>query len=277
MTYIYTLSDENKIRYIGKTKSINKRYSEHINQSKNKKTYKEKWVNSTLLNGGKIIIEILDVCDDKDANEVEMYWISQFKVWGFKLVNLTNGGDGGSPMLGKKHSSETKFKMSETAKKQNRNLGGWNKGLKMSENFRKKISEISKGRIVTDNTRKKISETLKGKKRTPMNDETKLKISKIKKGVPSPNKGKKYDEDIRKKMSISKVGHKRSELSKKKQSESNKMIWTIKTPKGDILKFLGYNLFKDYVKKNNLLVSVTTLKSYGKNKGWEVIDKIKNN
>jgi group I intron endonuclease len=214
MTYIYTLSDETKIRYIGKTKSINKRYSEHINQSKNKKTYKEKWINNTLLNGGKIIIEILDVCDDEVANDSEMYWISQFKMWGFKLVNLTNGGDGGS---------------------------------------------------------------LKGRKRTPMSDETKLKLSKSKKGIPSPNKGKKYDENIRKKMSISKVGHKRSELSKKKQSESNKMIWIIKTPKGDILKFLGYNLFKDYVKKNNLLVSVTTLKSYGKNKGWEVIDKIKNN
>jgi hypothetical protein len=26
----------------------------------------------------------------------EIYWINQFKTWGFELKNLTNGGDGGS-------------------------------------------------------------------------------------------------------------------------------------------------------------------------------------
>lgn len=277
MTYIYTLSDGEKIRYVGKTKFITKRYNSHINESKNKITYKEKWINNVLINGGKIVIEILDICDDNTSDDVETYWIYQMKCWGFNLVNLTSGGDGGSPMLGKKHSIKSKLQMSQSAKNQNRTIGGWNKGLKMSENVRKKISETSKGRIITDNTRKKISESLKGKKRTPMTDETKLKLSKIKKGIPSPNKGKKYSEEIRKKISISKVGRKRSETSKKKQSESNKIIWVIKTPSNDILKFLGYNSFIEYVKENKLSVSISTLKSYGKNKGWEVTDKIKNN
>ena len=51
----------------------------------------------------------------------------------------------------------------------------------------------------------------------------------------------------------------------------------IKTPSNDILTFLGYNSFEEYVKDNNLQISVKTLKSYGKNKGWEIVKKIKQN
>jgi group I intron endonuclease len=275
MTYIYTLSDDNEIRYVGKTKFITKRYSSHINESKKKRTHKEKWINKVLLNGGKIIIEILDVCDDENSIEIESYWISQLKCWGFKLVNLTSGGDGGTPMLGKKHTNETKIKMSQTAKSQNRNIGGWNIGLKMSDEIKKKISKNSKGRILSVETRNKISEKLKGIKRGPMSDETKLKISEKKIGLVSPNKGKVFNENVRKNMSLSKLGVKRSDEVKKTLSECKKIIWKIKTPNGDIMEFFGYNSFKDFVFKNSLNVSVTTLKAYGKNKGWEVVDKIK--
>lgn len=277
MTYIYTLSDGERIRYVGKTKFITKRYNSHINESKNKRTYKEKWINNVLLNGGKIIIEILDICDDEISDEVESYWIHQMKCWGYNLVNLTSGGDGSSPMLGKNHSKKTKIKMSQTAKNQNRSFGGWNKGLKMSDEFKEKISKVKKGRTTDENTKIKISNKLKGIKRQPMSEETKKKISDKKKGQISPNKGKKINDEIRKKMSLSKLGKKRSRSSIEKQSQNQKIIWVIKTPSNDILKFLGYNLFIEYVKENKLSVSVSTLKSYGKNKGWEVIDKIKNN
>jgi group I intron endonuclease len=275
MTYIYTLSDENEIRYIGKTKFLNKRNYSHIHESNHKKTYKEKWINSVLSNGGKIIMEVLDVCNDEESNSVETYWISQFKTWGFRLTNLTDGGDGGSPMLGKKHTNETKLKMSEFAKNQNRNIGGWNKGLKMSDEFREKISQISKSRIIDDKTKQKISKSSMGKKKKPMSDETKLKISEKKKGSISPNKGNKYSEEIKKQMSLSRIGIKRNNDVKKILSECKKIIWKIKNPNGEILEFFGYNSFKKYVIDNSLNVSVTTLRAYGKNKGWIVIDKIK--
>jgi len=71
------------------------------------------------------------------------------------------------------------------------------------------------------------------------------------------------------------LGRKRSDEIKKVLSDSKKVIWKIKNPKGEILEFFGYNSFKEFVKQNSLPVSVTTLKSYGKNKGWIVIDKIK--
>ena len=276
MTYIYTLSDGKQIRYVGKTKFITKRYNSHINESKNKKTYKEKWINKILLNGGKITIEILDVCDDNISDETESYWISQIKTWGFDLVNLTLGGDGGTPMKGKHHSEETKLKMSHTAKSQKRKIGGWNKGLKMSDEIKKKISQNTKGRVINENTKIKISNKLKGVKKTPMSEETKKKISETKKGQISPNKGKKFNDEWKTNMSLCRLGKKRSKSSIEKKSESQKIIWVIKTPSNDILKFLGYNSFIEYVKKNKLSVSITTLKAYGKNKGWEVINKIKN-
>jgi group I intron endonuclease len=277
MTYIYILSDENQIRYVGKTKYITKRYRSHMCESKKKRTHKEKWINKVLLEGGKISIQIIDVCDDEISDEVETYWIWQFKSWGFDLVNLTPGGGGGNSMLGKKLSDETKKKMSQSAKLRGQNIAGWNKGLKMSPEFRKKISEVQKGRILSDETRKKISEKLKGVKKQPMSEETKLKISEQKKGKISHNKGKVFGEETRKKMSLAKLGVKKDDRTKKTYSESKKIIWKIKNPNGDISEFLGYDSFKKYVLENSLDVSVTTLKAYGKNKGWEVIEKIKKN
>jgi len=279
MTYIYTLSDDTEIRYIGKTKFLNDRYYSHIYESNHKKTYKEKWINNVLSNGGRIIMEVLDVCNDEESNNVEIYWISQFKTWGFKLTNLTGGGDGGSPMKGRKMTKEQKNKMSLIAKNRNKNsknnIGGWNKGLKMSEEFRKKISQTSKGRILSDKTKEKMSKSSLGKKKKPMSNETKLKISEKKKGLVSPNKGNKYSDERKKQMSLDKLGIKRSDDVKKILSECKKIIWKIKDPNGEVLEFFGYNSFKKFVIDNSLDVSVTTLKSYGKNKGWVVIDKIK--
>jgi group I intron endonuclease len=275
MTFIYTLSDEKDIRYVGKTKYLNKRLSSHKNESKLKRTYKEKWINSVLLNGGKIIMEILEICDDEIANETEIFWISQFKCWGFDIVNLTVGGDGSFGMLVKNHSDTSKNLMSEKAKKRKCLVSGWNKYMKMPEEFKKNISKLSKGRTVSEETRKKISKSLSGRIRKPLTDEQKKKISETKKGRTSTFKGKEHTPDTIKKMSEKKIGTKRSKNSISKQIEKQKLLWFIKTPNGDILNFFGYNSFKDYVLKNKIDVSVTTLKSYGKNKGWEVIKKIK--
>jgi group I intron endonuclease len=276
MTFIYTLSDEKNIRYVGKTKHLNKRLSSHKNESKLKRTHKEKWINNVLLNGGKIIMEILEICDDDIANETEIYWIGQFKCWGFDIVNLTFGGDGSSGMLGKKHSKKTKSLLSEKAKKRKCLVSGWNKGMKMSEKFKKNVGESLRGRIVSQETRKKISESLKGRINKPLTEGHKKKISDTKKGKVSTFKGKTHTPEAIKKMSEKKIGVKRTKNSISKQVEKQKLLWVIKSPNGDILNFFGYNSFKDYVLKNKIDVSVTTLKSYGKNKGWLVIEKIKN-
>ncbi len=67
-----------------------------------------------------------------------------------------------APMYGKKHSNETKQKISEA-----------NKGKKFSEDYKQKLSDSRKGRKLSDETKQKISEANKGKTRS---NETKQKL-----------------------------------------------------------------------------------------------------
>lgn len=125
--YIYTLSDDNEtIKYIGKTKNPKQREKDHVRfiGCERKRCFLDCWKLKMKKENRKIYFNILDEIDG-DANFLEKYWISQFKQWGFELLNMTEGGDG----------------------VQN-----------PSEEVRKKIGLKSKGRIFSKETIKKISE-----------------------------------------------------------------------------------------------------------------------
>lgn len=116
--YIYTLCssrDPDNIRYIGKTKnSIVRRKIEHIRNAKRSKkigyyhNYNHNWINKELSNGATIIVELLDVVPFEHWKESEQYWISQFRTWGFKLTNLTDGGEGNVNQVFSKESLQKK-------------------------------------------------------------------------------------------------------------------------------------------------------------------------
>lgn len=123
--YIYTLSDDNEtIRYIGKTKNPKKREKDHVRfiGCEKKRCFLDFWKIKMKKENRKIYFDILDETYG-DINCLEKYWISQFKCWGFDLLNMTEGGDG----------------------LQN-----------PSEEVRKKIGLKSQGRTVSKETRKKI-------------------------------------------------------------------------------------------------------------------------
>lgn len=109
--YIYALETNDRIFYIGKTNNPKVRLRKHKSESKLKRTYKENLINNILINGGEIKLSIIDIVSDGDEDFYEIYWISQFKQWGFKLYNLTDGGEGGNCFGGRKHSNETKEKL----------------------------------------------------------------------------------------------------------------------------------------------------------------------
>jgi group I intron endonuclease len=113
--FIYTLSDQNgNIRYIGKTKNIKRRFREHIKNYDNSKSYKNNWIKSLINNGEFPVISIIDEVEYKDSSFFEMYWISQLECWGFKLTNLTIGGEG---TIGYKFTDEQKQKMKKPKSK----------------------------------------------------------------------------------------------------------------------------------------------------------------
>jgi hypothetical protein len=111
----------------------------------------------------------------------------------------------------------------------------------------------------------------------PLSEETKKKISESKKGKITWMKGRHHTKESKKILSEKNKNYKHTQDAKNKISEKQKIKWIIKTPNNDLLEFFGYDSFKEYVIKNSLDVSVETLKSYGKNKGWVIENKIKLN
>lgn len=150
LTYIYTLSDETGIRYVGKSNNPTRRFKDHLKECKKRRSHKEKWLYSIIQSGEKVTLEILDEIKEDEWNFSEIYWICQLKSWGFSLVNGTMGGEGSDGFKGKKHTLETKAKCAEAAKK-----------VIFTEQIRNKISESNKLRIISQNSRDKMSKSAK--------------------------------------------------------------------------------------------------------------------
>ena len=106
MVYIYTLTDpvSKQIKYVGKTKNIDRRYYKHITEKRNN-TYKEQWIGGLKKKGLLPTIEILDEVEEDEWMFWEIWWISLFKSWNLKLTNISIGGEG-APL-----SDETKEKI----------------------------------------------------------------------------------------------------------------------------------------------------------------------
>lgn len=125
--------------------------------------------------------------NEERLNWFERYYIKKYKTYNSSNgYNLTKGGDGTlgmtSPNKGKfgrlkgiKRSEETKKRISESLKGKTKGRIPWNKGISHSDETKKKISESKKGQTHP--------------KRQPMSEETKKKISDTKKGCVAWNKG----------------------------------------------------------------------------------------
>ena len=128
-TYIYTISDENgNVRYIGKSNNPKRRIYQHINEKFNKHKYN--WLQSIIKRGEFPKIEVIDEVPESEWQIHEVYWIAQFKAWGFNLINKTTGGDGAN---GYKHRKDSCEKMSKS-----------HKGKTLSDNHKEKISNSVK-------------------------------------------------------------------------------------------------------------------------------------
>jgi len=166
---IYALVDGNgKPFYVGKTKDLKQRNAQHLYEvglgnklpkyNKLRKLLKEGHEFSNLIR----VIEEGISCDDIDTREI--YHIRRLREEGYKLKNLTDGGEGNSnPSLelrkqwskiqkGHKVSAETRAKISAS-----------NKGKKFSNKHKSNLSVARKTRVITKATREKCSTTSKGR------------------------------------------------------------------------------------------------------------------
>lgn len=114
---IYALVDPrtDEVRYIGKSTRGLSRPKDHLKLSvlNGSKTYKNSWILHLLALGLKPKIQILEVFDsDEDLSDAECFWIAQGRGLGWRLTNLTKGGDGATGCV---FSEERRRKVSETS------------------------------------------------------------------------------------------------------------------------------------------------------------------
>lgn len=88
--------DSNDIRYIGQSSCGMDRPREHFKPSSlNSRSHKVNWVKKCLKDNRKPhIIVIYELNDDEDIDQLEEYFIDQYRTLGHNLTNSTNGGKG---------------------------------------------------------------------------------------------------------------------------------------------------------------------------------------
>lgn len=154
MSCIYALTepdDLSAIRYIGKTKlPVEVRYRQHLQD--NKAGYKTSWIRS--LPEGKLpSICVIDECPEHLLNTREVYWISYYKSLGYRLTNMTCGGDGGYIALTEDAKKKKSIKISTALK-----------GKKHSEEHIQNRAKSLIGKPHTEEHRRKIGDSVRGDK-----------------------------------------------------------------------------------------------------------------
>jgi hypothetical protein len=242
-TYIYCLIDPitKEVRYIGKSNNPNQRLVEHIKYSKYN-SYKDNWIFGLKNKGLFPELFILDEVIQDEWSFWEKYYISLYKSWGFKLTNLTEGGDGNSlvseNMRNKISNGLKSYYQKNPSTRKNKtfvDLFGEERaneiiskiilaknGIKIHTeehklNLSNKMSgnQYTKGRKLSEEHKKRISEKSKGRKVT---DEVKKKISKKNSGDKNGMYGKKHTKDSLQKISDNSKGENHS-MSKIKESD----------------------------------------------------------
>lgn len=182
---IYLLTEaDGTIRYVGKTEqSLENRLKGHYSEIKeNYERWKIRWFKKQLEEGNQPQIISLARVPFKEWEYWERYFIRFYKALGYRLTNLTNGGDYGgsigprSPQFRKKRSKcqkewvKTKEFYSVMA-----NLGIQNRGKVRSEKTRRFIRMGRTGVRHTEETRQLLS--AKSSKPRNFSDEAKKKMS----------------------------------------------------------------------------------------------------
>jgi group I intron endonuclease len=188
---IYCIESPTGRVYTGKSKDIAERFRDYrrlVNCKKQPAIYRS-LLKYGVENHKFIIIEELPNATNEELNLWETIWIARFRAFGFTVLNLTDGGDGGATSWGRKMTDKNKKALSEA-----------NRGRKFSHEHKAKLSAAWVGRVVSDETKQKISKALTGKK---ISEETREKYRKRMIGNKMPA-------ETREKIRITRTGRKHS-------------------------------------------------------------------
>ncbi len=225
--YIITNKVDGKF-YLGSTLSFNRRFAEHKNsldKGKHHSIHLQRAWNKYGVDSFEF--KQLFVCGKNELAFCEQQYLDQLQPYDYRIgYNMNNKVDS---RLGRKMSLEARRKMSITKK----GKPSPRKGMKVTEETRKRMSESHKGYKQSVEQRRKTSERMKGNqygKGIPYTNKTNKKI------IPW-NKGKTdvFSEETKEKMRISaknrlpnRKGTTHSKESREKMSVAVKRYWEIK-------------------------------------------------
>ena len=170
--------------------------------------------------------KILEYFDTKEeAFDAQEKYINKYNTLAPYGYNISpTGGHGVSGCF----SEETLKKLSESNKGKNKGKSAWNKGIPLTKEIKKKISDAQQGekhwnwnKTLSEETKQKLSEAKKGKK---LSEEHKKHLSEVMKGhkhtneakrkIGEASKGRKHSEETKLKISKVSKGRKHSEETK---------------------------------------------------------------
>lgn len=196
MVGIYKITNPKGRIYIGQSVNIERRKKEYQKKSIRQQTILFRSIKKYGFDRHKF--EVICECEENQLNELERYYQELYGAIGKKGMNCIL-------------TSCTSFsgRLSEETK---RKIGAAHKGLKRSEEARRKMSIAKKGRPALPHSF------------LPKTEETKLKVSKANKGRKAWNKGIKRNQKELSKMSINRKGKMMGE-----QNYNSKLILNIST------------------------------------------------
>lgn len=182
--YIYALVDprEGEIRYVGKSQNPHHRLCEHYRHSNAKyNPHKYAWLIGLRTIGLAPETKILETVQFGAWQDREKFWIAHLKECGARLLNITDGGDGGSTFKGRKHTEASKIKSRLAHLGQRTWLG-----RKHSQKSKDKIGLAHTGRSLSESHKASIAASMLGCQNSlgvRPSAETRLKLSLIHKGM----------------------------------------------------------------------------------------------
>jgi group I intron endonuclease len=155
--YIYFLVEKGLLepRYVGYTVNPTKRLQTHISRALygGEDTYKARWIRELEYRGLEPEMLLVEETTPTQREGRERFWIKLLSSLGFRLTNLTEGGDG---VLGYRHTPESIGKFSSKLK-----------GQPKSKEHRAKLAKAHLGKKASEETKAKMSVTRTGKKMKP--------------------------------------------------------------------------------------------------------------
>jgi len=146
-TYAHYTADTEELFYIGKgTQETRRPQATRAASKAGRNTY---WNRKVKKHNGFTYVVLARWKTEKEAHDHEIFLITTFKELGFRLCNLTNGGEG---LSGWKHTEESKKRMSIAATGNTYCLG-----VKLSAERIEKLRALHKGVPKTTEHRKNLS------------------------------------------------------------------------------------------------------------------------